>query len=348
MEVEGRIAGTGDVGIQPWQPETELQSLVLNDVRLSRGFLRAEPMRWFPALGTHWRPFLLSLGIEESKCSFEVGLEFPSGLDRIIPTDVDGEIAVIGMDNQTQALLVGVVAAGMGNVASELVIEYLERRLLSSLTKCWGGPGPLVCSYISPDITESVEVIGVVSLNFEIAGKSGAVHFGLGPKLVERLDSAERERTVKQGSAKYSEDIYAVSVEIAQLAVPPAMLIDYLRGGTVIDLELPVSEQVNLRLNGELWARGRLCHFNGRFAVEIVELEPEPLDHPASTTRVQVEVARVELTKEGLAEHGQLGVVLLTRTPIGGNASLIISGENVASAVIGQINGNFAVNVLPK
>jgi flagellar motor switch/type III secretory pathway protein FliN len=63
---------------------------------------------------------------------------------------------------------------------------------------------------------------------------------------------------------------------------------------------------------------------------------------------MRVELAQTDIDHEGLIEHAQRGAVLLTETPLGSRVSLIVSGEHVASATLGVINGSFALRVLPK
>ena len=46
-----------------------------------------------------------------------------------------------------------------------------------------------------------------------------------------------------------------------------SLLIDYVRSGTVIDLEVPVSTKVRLKADGKPWAEGQLCQFRDRIAV---------------------------------------------------------------------------------
>ncbi len=352
MQREGRIADGNGAQFVPWEPQRALHSLSQHEVRLSRGFLCANPQVWFDSLAEHWVPFFHALGIELRVTGVRKALDFPPDLAYIVVCDVDGEFGILGFDDETHDLLARSVAPGTDVGAGEVVVEYLERRLLSSLNKSWTGDEPLGASYLSTDAVDEVEVVGSVGMKFELAGKVGMVWFGLGPRLLDRLDSFWkrhlREGAKTSASARMSDNVHSLGVEISELAVPPAMLIDYIRAGTIIDLEVPVSPNVIVTLDGERWAEGELKQFNGMFGVEIRTLLPKRREPQDSTPRVKVEIARTEIEEAALVEYSQPGAVLLTGRAVNANAALVISGENVASALVGQIDGRFALNVLPR
>ena len=352
MQGEGKIPGSGEEELLTWQPEASLPEPDVNEVRFSLGFLRAQPGKWFDSLASHWLPLFHGLGVEVRGVQVSTGFDFPEDLSRVTPMEVDGEIGVIGMDSRSESIIVQAVAPGATETASDIVVEYIERRLISTLVKSWSGEGNFTCYYISPDKAESAEVLGVIKASVQLSIGMVTVWFGIGPRLLERLDIQWREQIAamqgRQASNALSDELHTITVNIAELAVPPAMLIDYMRSGTVIDLGVPVSQIVSLKLDGEPWAQGKLFRFNGRFAVQIGSLTPVRQQAPDSTTRVQIEIARAVLDKQGVVEHSQVGAFLLTSTPLSSTALLSISGENVANGLVGEIDGQFALSVLPK
>ena len=356
MRSEGTILDGSKSRWEAWEPEHELRSFSLGDVRYSRGFLRADMTSWFERLPGDWVAFFRSVGSDVQLASVETGLEFPEGLDRIVAVEFDNEPGVIGMSSATEQLLSDVVCRDVDRRAAELVVEYLERRFLSTLVRCWSGMLPISCLYAANSGSEEVEVSGVVHLSLLIGGAPCDVWAGVGPKMLDRLDETWRDLLRTKAQQEHQEPgsgEHLVSVQLAEISVRPEMLVDYLRTGTLIGLTLPVSSDVLLRLDGAPWAFGSLGQFSGgqsgnRFAVEIVQLtseEPSPKD---SATHLQVEIARVSLDGNEVLYHSQPGAVLLTKTLVGASAPLLISGEQVASAVLGQIEGQFALNVLPK
>lgn len=354
------LAGPDEVEFVPWDPEVALRRYRMNEVRFSAGYLRADPQALFPAFASHWIPLFHSIGVEVIVADVKSGLDFPEGLERIVPFQVDGEICVIGTSEETQRIMVDAISPGCAGTAAELVLEYIERRFIATLCKAWAkSQAPLQCSYLAPGVYDAVEISGNVGLMLEIGGLPVSVWLGLGPRILERLDLAWRADVVKNFSllplsgAHLSGDVgdsslRSISLDLAELAVPPALLIDYIRSGAIICLERGITDLVSLKVDGSNWGVGTLGQFNGKFAVEMVDLNPITDPQPPSTARVRIELAELELDREGILEHSQPGAVLLTGTPVTSTCSLVISGENVASAVLGTIGGQMALSVLPK
>lgn len=357
METQGKIADVQSSRLQAWQPELVLSAPDSNLVRFSRGFLRARPQEWFDALTAHWVPLFHSLGATVSVEDIGTSLDFPEQVDRVTPVEIDGETAIIALDNDSMEALVDAVCGTGSEVTRDagalIIIDYLERRFLSTLMMSWTGAQPLTCFSIPPERTEAVEVVGLITIELSVNGKRCVVRCGIGPRLLERLDLLWRERVQQENEsgateAQEQDETLGASIELVELAVPPAMLIDYVRSGTVINLGIPVSSKATLRIDGEAVAHGELVQCNGRFAFQISNVDLAPTRPSNTTTRVQVEIAHTEIERRTLAELLQPGAVLLTRTALSPSAAMVISGENVASAIIGQIDGQFALNILPK
>jgi flagellar motor switch/type III secretory pathway protein FliN len=349
---EGRIADSAEVSFVPLAFEQTLGELSANDVRYSRGFLAADIGSFFPALTGQWRPFFLGIGIDVRVTNVHQVLYFPQDLGRIVVVEVSGESGVIGIDEMSQDILAQAFAPDITGVASEMLIEYLERRLLSSLTKSWGGREPLQFQYLSSDWADEVEVIGAIEVELMINGQKAIVWFGLGPRMLEEMDMLWRSRlSARAGQselANFDDSVHLLTVDLSFLSVPPAMLIDYLRAGTIVDLEIGIPEMVTISKNGEPWASGSLKQFNGMFAVEIQDLAPQPVESVEGLTRVAIELARTELDEHALREYHQVGAILPTAKQVSEIASIVINGENVGSAFVGDVNGNLALNILSK
>lgn len=351
------LASPDEVEFIPWDPEVALRRYRMNEVRFSAGYLRADPRALFPTLASHWVPLFHSIGVEVNLVDVKSGLDFPEGLERIVPFQVDGEICVIGTSEEAQRIIVDAISPGCAGTAAELVLEYIERRFIATLSKAWAkSRAPLQCSYLAPGVYEAVEISGNIGLILEVGGLPVSVWLGLGPRVLERLDLAWRTDVVNNFSLAGSHlrgdvgdsSLRSISLDLAELAVPPALLIDYIRSGAIICLERGITDLVSLKVDGSSWGVGTLGQFNGKFAVEMVDLNPVTEPQPPSTARVRIELAELELDREGILEHSQPGAVLLTGTPVTSTCSLVISGENVASAVLGTIGGQMALSVLPK
>ncbi len=352
MPGEGKIVDGSGVEVSAWEPENRLRQLSPEEARFSRGFLCADPSTWFSSLAGQWVPLFHWLEAEVHITSYELGFGFPTDIPRTRTVEFNSEPGVLGMDQFAVDAIGRTIVPEIAGVAEDVVLEYIERRILSSLSKSWSADEPLQCYYLSGKDPKEVDVLGRVTVHVQIGGVPCLFWFGLGPRMVERVDSSWRKELFNQQRAQgqdvLSDQLHAVSIELAELAVPPAMLIDYMRSGTLIDLEVPVGKPVVARLDEVSWVSGELCHFHGSLALAVTESSVVQKNLPEGTTRVRVEIARAELDHEGIVEHQQKGAVLLTRVPINTTASLLISGENVASAIIHELDGSYALSVLAK
>lgn len=348
---EGEIESS-DSSFVNWAPQGTLPRVSSNHVRFSLGFLRSDFSTWFGLFQKEWEPLLRSLGVSANLVEVNTGFEFPDHLSRITPVEVDSEIAVVGMDEIAEREISSKISLDIPESAQDLLIEYFERRLISTFSKGWTHSEKLECSFIAPEEAESAEVVGVIELVLSVNSTEFSIWFGIGPRLTEKFDRLWRAQVAKSGALLSERDNtqaeYDVSIELSQLAVSPAKLIDYLRAGTVINLKDPIDVRVKLLMDDEVFAEGELCQFDGCFAVQITSTSPRVASIPEATTRVQVILAKTNLDKRAFLECHQEGACLLTDVPVSNIAFLRISGEDVAKANLGVIDGLFALNVLPK
>ena len=332
-------------------PDARLDLLEPSVVRYSSGFLRIRPEVWLSSISAHWMPLLQTLGVDLEIEDISGGFDFPDELARVTPLEIDGEVAVIGLDAASQETLVSLISPASGELESDLVMEYVERRLVSTISKSWQGSGDgFQCFYISSDKIEEAEVVGVVAVRLSVAGRPVNLWFGCGPRLLEKLDTLWRQHV--HSSVYGDEDLNGsrqiASVQLAELAVPPAMLIDYLRPGTVINLGFPVSDSVVIKLDGKDWAQGRLAQMDSQFVVEVNSVGQNSGAAPEATTIVLVELARFSLDSASIAEYSQLGAVVITDTAAANTATLLIGNEVVANALVVENAGEFALQILPR
>lgn len=352
MRAHGKISDSGEAKLAVWQPAQALTEPDSEEVRLCVGFLRADLSKFFGSFADDWLSLFHVLDVKVDNFEVQTVLEFPEDLERVMPIEVDGEAAVIGLDAATEKCLLDMVSKQYTDAGADIIIEYLERRFISTLCKSWSGSAPLNAVFIPQQNERSVEVVGVVKLFFKLANTKCVVCVGLGPRLLSLLDRCWRDYVVQSQKTQVSrmdaKKERHVSFQLAEIAVPPAMLIDYLKAGTLIDLEVPVSDAVTLRLDGRKWASGRLCQFKGKFAVQIVDFDIRQSNIPSGNTHIQIEIAGASLDERTLLEHSSPRVYILTEEVLSPTASLIIGGEKVAEATIVEVNSRFALNVLPK
>jgi flagellar motor switch/type III secretory pathway protein FliN len=332
-----------------WLLDEDVAELDFNQVRLSRGFLRADIQTCFPGLHSYWLPLFLGFGLKTAYRGCSINLEFPKDLDRTSAVEIDGELALIGIEAKSIARFAESIIPGSTMGSPEALIEYLERRLVATLAKSWSGVKAINCSYAPDAAIADADIVGSIKLALTLNGSPVDVWFGVGPQLAETIDQQWREKIVNQSSADRNGDRNAVvrlSVVLAEVALPPTALIESMRAGARLELPTEISDDVVVKLGGATWAEGKLRTFNGRFAVELTGFSPAAVQHTESKTKVVVELADVELTKEALTEYHQPGAVLLTKAVANPRAALRISGEKVAEAEIEAVDGQFRLLIL--
>jgi len=347
----GQIATGSNMNFEEIDFSRKLVELQPAEVKYSKGFLAADLPRFFGGLADHWSALFRASGASLTFVGCNKQLYFPQELGRIVVIEVNGESAVLGIDEVSQEILAQGIAPNVGQGAQDVVIEYFERRLLSTLTKAWSGTEPLLCYYLSTEWADEVEIVGGIELVLEVGGRTVNLWFGLGPRLLDELDRAWRRNLSRQPLAKsahFDDQIARVSLELTSLSVPPATLIDYLRAGTVIDLEQPFDELVGISLNGEPWAQGKVCRSGDSFVVQVTDLRPRSSVSSDGKSRVTLELARTELDQNSLVEYRQVGAVIPFPDTVSPSVSLVINAEHVANAVLGEANGRMAIHVVPK
>ncbi|MBN8548291.1 MAG: hypothetical protein J0M12_03125 [Deltaproteobacteria bacterium] len=337
--------GTTDeaVALTPWEAGRYVRKLDPRESRYSRGFLRCRPEKWFPGFPTHWLPLAHSLGVELKAIEVKPMLAFPSGLEVSYGGTVDGEPIRVAVDAASCRILLNAFVPGSNPAGNEIVIEYLARRFMASLAMSWSGPQSSVVQFDSQAEHRETDVAGVVKFTGSVNGDQIVIWMALGKSLVERLDGLWRRQV--QSTVKPQEGGASVSIEVSQLAVPPTMLVDYLKAGTIIDLEVPLGDSVTLRLGGKAWQVARLCDIDGKVGFETL---PGPVASPVlpeGTTRLSIQFGTVTLDAAAMAEMAQPGAIWGSSIPLSDVVQLIINGEKVGAATLCCYQGRFAITV---
>ncbi len=126
--------------LTPWEPQRYLRRVSAQQVKFARGFLRCRPERWFPGFAAQWLPLAHSLGIELRIVEVQPFMGVPRGLDHGYCATVDGEAMAILLDIASAKVLRDAFVPGAPDSSHPVMIEYLARRLLSSLALSWSGP----------------------------------------------------------------------------------------------------------------------------------------------------------------------------------------------------------------
>lgn len=330
-------------GLQRWDPKRYLRKLDPELVRLSRGFLRSRPEKWFPGFAAQWLPLAHSLGVELKLTEIQPYISVPKGLELGFAGTIDGEPIGILYDEQSEQILAEAVSPGSSGMAQSVIMEYLARRFLTSLALAWSGPESSIVKFETAIQPGSIKEAGAMKLGFSVNNRVAQIWMAMGPQCIERLDGLWRRQV--RSTHKQPHTAGQLSVEIAQLAVAPSMLVDYMHAGTTIDLEVAVSDLCTLRVANKPWLPGRVCEVGGKLAIEIVAGTVSTLTLPEGSTRLCIDFGSLEVDPAILPEISQVGAVFVTDIPVGSSVAMVVNGDKVAEASLCTYEGRFAISV---
>lgn len=336
--------GGQELALSAWNPERQLRQVDPRAVRYSRGFLRCRPERWFPGFAMQWLPLGHSLGVEFKLMSAKPVITVPPDLEYRFGGTVDGETVGVAFGAETAEAVLEAVAPSSRPVAKGIVLEYLARRLLTSLAMSWSGPESAAFQFDAEGGAEVSDLTAAVKLTAGVGGVPATFWILLGPTVVDKMDGLWRRHL--QSSARQNVAPADVRIEVAYLTVPPAMLSDYLTPGTTVDLETPVCDRVVLSSGGQSWLSARLGAAGGRFVLEILPIAPPTFALPSGTTRLAVELGAIHLDSAAARELSQPGAMVDTGIDLADRVGLTVNGERVAEALLRTYQGRFVVSVL--
>lgn len=326
-----------------WDPARFVRSFDIQEARYSRGFLRCRPERWFPAFGAQWLPLAHSLGAELRLVEVKPLLVMPRGLDAAFAGSVDGEPIAVLFDADSSRAMLEAVVPGSSRSGSDVVLEYIARRLLGTLALSWSGPESSRVQF-HPEMNPFEAVpAGGVKCTFIVNNAYATLWIALGRQLLDRLDGLWRRQV--QSVARRVESEVLARIEVAQLAVPPSMLGDYTRPGAIIDLEIQASDSAVIRSDGRAWLPARIVAVDKFLGFEVTQGPIVPAQLPEGTTRLSIEFGTVTLDAQSAAEIAQVGAVWQSTIPLSSEVNLVVNGERVGGGTLCVYEGRFAVRI---
>jgi len=329
--------------VVPWDPQENIRSVSAVEAVLSCGFLRCRPDRWFPGFAAQWIPLAHSLGIDLKILEVVPQMHLPENPGIGYSATVDGEPMSIFMDKEDSKILTDIMLPESSREAGDLMLEYMARRFVSSLALSWTSPESSEVKFDSERDPHQVACAGAIKIIVSVNHSQCIVWLGLGRILVEGLDRLWRRQI--HSAALDGPDEVDVSLEVAELAVPPSMLVEYTKSGTVIDLETLISDSLLLRIDGKPWMPARLCNIDGKFGFEITEGAASARSVPEGATRISFELGRITVKGQVASELTQKGAIYQTDLPLNDEVDIVINSKKVKKAVLCNFEGKFAVSV---
>lgn len=342
---QGHIASetTGDVDSFDWR--RVLRSMTLLEARFANGFLRCHPEKWFPGVGTRWSPILSALGSDLRVGEIKPTLVLPDAQSLCFRGIFGGEPGIVAIDSNSARIIAQEIAPGVTKPNEmHVVLEYVVQRFLAIVGMCQAGTDVAAVEVDGRCSSSDAKLVGSIKISFSLNSSPVSVLIGVGEKVAEMMDGLWRRQL--HSAARMAHQPGTLRVEVAQLGVPPQMLSEYLSKGTVIDLEVPVSDAVTLRVGHKAFMPARLVEVEGRLGCQVIQGSLTNLAVPDGTSRLSIELASMAADAALLTELGQVGSVLVLDMAPGQQVSIVINQEKVADAKLCVYQGRFAVEVL--
>jgi len=338
-----RADGHETLAVSPWEVDRYLKRRDSFQARLTRGFLCCEPQKWFPGFAMQWLPLIHSLGAEVKIAAVEPSLDVPASWTNGYLARVDDDAMLVLVEPESREVFLEAFCPGYLQKAGGVLEEYLARRLLTSLVMSWSGPESSSVVYAGECDLDSAHVVAGVRIDLSVNRHPCSFWILLGIFLVERLDGLWKRQL--RSTARQGVSAMDLALEVAQLAVPPSLLADYMKPRAVIDLETPVSDRLLLRDKGSAWSLARMHNLDGKLGFELLDDAIPTPRLPEGTTRLTIEFGLEQLEPVAISELTQHGAIWETGIELDGHVNISINGEKVADADLMVYEGRFAIRV---
>jgi hypothetical protein len=334
--------------LEVWQWRTSLQPIDLSALKLAKGFLRSRPERWFPQLASEWLPLFHSLSSELRVTEVTPERSVPEGLELGYGGSIDNESFGLFFDREAIRMAIDVVVPGAYPENRDIVLEYLARRILATLKSTWVGSEAIELLFDKRIDPFSIPIAGAVKVSFTIHGNEATIWLGLGKSVVERLDAMwkRQNQPVQKTTTQVPSGVMTVFFEVAQLAVPPADLVQYTQPDTKIDLEVPLSDTIFIRTSERLLGSARMFQSDGKLAVETISMNPVQPILPEGMTRISVVLGKINVDSAVVQENVSPGTVWDTGIKLSDLVDMYLNGEIIARGKLSVYDDRFALNVL--
>lgn len=341
MSVDQNSSGSYQQKLSPWKPGESLRVVSSQEVRLSRGFLRSRPDKWFPGFAAQWLPVAHALGCGLKIVEVKPVLNHSFDASQSFLARLEQESIVIMAEEFTSQTLAEVILPGAGSQEKLLLLEYLARRLVFTLVNSWTGPQLGRVAFIG--LGQSCDMAGAIKVVFYLDDRLCTVWIGLGAGLIDSMDGLWRRQV--QSVSRATSESAEIGLEIGQIAVPLTGLAEHLKKGAVIDLGVGVSDLLTMRCNNRPWLPGRLCQIDGLFGVETVRGPVGAAVIPDGSTRLSIELASFTVESTELSELAQVGAVFSSGVAVDNRVKLLINNEMVGEAVLAVLGNRFVLLV---
>lgn len=335
-------------GLSEWSPFERLRTVSAEFAHYSSGFLRSRPERWVPNFASQWLTLAHSLGIELRVIEVVPSLRAPTNLGTLFVGSFAGESVGLAFDSESETSVIKAIAPDSPQVSS-LALEYVARRLFSSLVMSWNGPQQDKRSIFKGIVSQRSDQFlsgqeAGIKIGFSLDGRGGLIWISLSKALVEQFDGLWKRQV--RSTSKMPKEGAVLQVEVAQLGIPTDELSHYVVPGAVVELETPVTDYITLRVADRPWLMSRLCLVGNNFGLEISsKTASEPAD-VEGVQRVSIRLGDFHVDMNSLSECSQAGAILKTTLPANNVVKLYSNNAVIGRARLQTYGGSFALTVL--
>jgi flagellar motor switch/type III secretory pathway protein FliN len=341
--------GDSATSLEEWNPHASLTVISPEEVEWSNGFLRSRPEKWCVGFSEPWMSLYSSFSVDMRVGEVKPFLGSPQSDSTCFRATVDEQPLWLAFDTPTVDFLLSEVhPRTFSKIGGQIFVEYIAQRFLVFLIRHQTIVDNAECRFFGKSLPSDCAAAGGIRLNFSVNGTNCSLSLFVSSTFVSRMDGLWRRQihsSLKGGSGVQSND-GEVRVEVAQLAVPPHILPEYLRKGAIIDLERNVSDAVLLRVGHQPFAAATLMRSGERFVCKIAPGLPPGELLQDGTTRVSIECGRAIVEQYQLQELRQVGATLSLSSEVTNRMNLCVNREKVGEADLCVMGSRFALRVV--
>jgi hypothetical protein len=334
--------------LSEWHPKDYLLNYSFAEAKYSSGFLRSKPQNWFPSIATQWLTLAHSLGIELSVIDCVPSLKPLDKIAHLFCGSLDGNLIGVGISDDLVKIISETELGFDSKIIDIYIYEYLCRRLFSSITIAWIGKNVnsrAVFLGLPPEGSKKFlekHPYGV-QLVVKLGDQTGSVWLALSYEMVDEIDQLYRKQI--KSVANVPSGKITIDCEIASLFIQEDQVFDYTKSGASVDLEIPLSDEVLIKINQKPIAIGRICTVDKFFAVEIVSKKVKPIIPTENHIEVNVRFPAIIIDSAKYAELLQLKSIIVSDNIASDHVTLTIDKEEIATASLKIYQGRLAVAV---
>lgn len=313
-----------------------------DNAKLSAGFLRCRPEKWFPGFASHWLPFWHSLGIEARIIEIKTSLKAAKNIEQGYYGVVDEERVAICLDKDSEQSILTAVSPGVEAQAERILLEYLARRFFSSIALSWSAAENAKVQFRSEIQTHSFNEAGAVKIAFSLNSSSCNVWLLLGESLVKKLDGLWR-RQLSSPQKEEQSGTHKASIELFSLDMHQNELEAQLRAGHFLSFSNNKLEAVSLNIDDKPFLPAKLCKVDEKIAIQTSPaMITGGYDSP-SKVRLSVKFPSFQIKPSELNEITQISSVFVSEIDTQSPVELFAQNQKVAEGRLAYFLGNLGV-----